>query len=128
MVIGEWKVYYQNVSQPRNDNVPGYIYLMCAKGYHGWIPGCLLKRCKIGLSRNPEQRVRQIASFEGSQPPCDIEILLTVQVQDMATIEGKLHKRFARKNVKLRKSREWFDLWLWQILMVKLLMKFRWLI
>jgi hypothetical protein len=114
--------------QPRNDHVPGEIYLFEAKGYHGIIPGLLLKRCKIGLSRNPEQRVRQIASFEGSQPPCDIAILLTVQVQDMKLIEGKLHKRFARKNVKLKKSREWFDLWLWQIVFVKLLMKFRWLI
>lgn len=114
--------------QPRNDHEPGYIYLFQAKGYHGIIPGVLLKRCKIGLSRNPEQRVRQIASFEGSQPPCDIEILMTVYVQDMATVEKKLQRKFDKSNVKLKKSREWFDLWLWQIVIVKLLMKFRWLI
>ncbi|MBD2364506.1 GIY-YIG nuclease family protein [Anabaena minutissima FACHB-250] len=114
--------------QPRNNHVPGFVYLLVAKGHHGIIPGLLLKRCKIGLSRNPEQRVRQIASFEGSQPPCDIEILLTVYVQDMATIEGKLHKKFSGSNVKLKKSKEWFDLWIWQIAIVKFLMKFRWLI
>lgn len=113
--------------QPRNDHVPGMVYLFEAKGYHGIIPGLLLKRCKIGLSRNPEQRVRQIASFEGSQPPCDIEILKTVYVQDMKSVEGKLHKRFKRSHVKLAKSREWFDLWIWEIWMVGLWMKiYRW--
>lgn len=109
---------YSSYYQARNDNCPGYIYLMCAKGFHGFLPGLLLKRCKIGLSRNPEARARQIASFEGSQPPCDIAILKTVYVQDMKLIEGKLHKRFNRSNVKLKKSREWFDLWIWQIWLI----------
>lgn len=110
--------------QSRNDNSPGYIYLFTAKGYHGIIPGVLLKRCKIGLSRSPEQRVKQIASFEGSQPPCDIDILATVYVNDMAAIERRLHKKFKRSHVGLKKSREWFDLWIWQIYMCKLWMRF----
>ncbi|WP_257236801.1 hypothetical protein [Nostoc sp. 'Peltigera malacea cyanobiont' DB3992] len=42
------------VYQPKNDHEPGFIYLMEAEGYHGLIPGCYLRRCKIGLSRNPE--------------------------------------------------------------------------
>ncbi len=114
---------YSNFYQPRNDHEPGYVYLLIAKGYHGIIPGLLLKRCKIGLSRNPEARVRQIASFEGSQPPCDIAILNTVYVQDMKLVEGKLHKRFKSSSIKLKKSREWFDLWIWQIWMVSFWMK-----
>ena len=100
---------YSNFYQPRNDNCPGYVYLLIAQGYHGIIPGLLLKRCKIGLSRNPDLRVKQIASFEGSQPPCDIAILETVYVQDMKLVEGKLHKRFKSSSVKLKKSREWND-------------------
>ncbi|HYX16792.1 MAG TPA: GIY-YIG nuclease family protein [Nostoc sp.] len=104
-------------------NQPGYVYLLIAQGYHGIIPGLLLKRCKIGLSRNPEARVKQIASFEGSQPPCDIAILETVYVQDMKKVEGKLHKKFKASSVKLKKSREWFDLWIWQIWLAYFWMK-----
>lgn len=114
---------YSNFYQPRNDNCPGYVYLLIAQGYHGIIPGLLLKRCKIGLSRNPEARVKQIASFEGSQPPCDISILETIYVQDMKLVEGKLHKKFKSSSVKLKKSREWFDLWVWQIWLIYFWMK-----
>ncbi|MEH1789680.1 MAG: GIY-YIG nuclease family protein [Nostoc sp.] len=111
--------------QQRNDNTPGYVYLMIAIGYHGIVPGLILKRCKIGLSRDPEARVRQIASFEGSQPPCDINILATKYVQDMKQVEGSLHKRFKSSSVKLKKSREWFDLWIWQIWWLSFLMWFQ---
>lgn len=106
----------------REDHQPGYVYLLIAKGHHGMVPGLLLKRCKIGLSRNPEQRVRQIASFEGSQPPCDIAILKTVYVADMKKVEGKLHKKFNHSRVKLKKSREWFDLWVWEIWLARICM------
>jgi hypothetical protein len=113
-------LYYQySQGYLRNDNSPGYVYLMIAKGYHGIVPGLLLKRCKIGLSRNPEVRAKQIAAFEGSQPPCDILILKTVYVQDMKKIEGKLHKKFKSRNIRLKKSKEWFDLWVWQIYFLK---------
>lgn len=95
----------------RDDHVPGYVYLMRAKGYHGLVPGCVLYRCKIGLSRNPESRLQ---TFIDNQPPCDIEIIKTIYVQDMETVESTLHQQFKHCNVKLVKSREWFDLNPWQ--------------
>lgn len=94
--------------QVRNDHEPGYIYLMEAEGYHGLIPGCYLRRCKIGLSRNPQLRLE---NFHANQPPCNIKILATVYVQDMADVESQLHQQFKKYQVKgLVKSREWFDL------------------
>lgn len=83
----------------------------------GIIPGKLIRRCKIGLSRNPEFRLQ---NFIDNQPPCDIKIVRTIYVQDMAAVENKLHERFKSCNVKLVKSREWFDLLPWQYCMVQL--------
>lgn len=93
--------------QQRDDNVPGKIYLMKAIGYGGIIPGVLIGRYKIGLSRNPENRLDQLLS---AQPCCDIEIIHTVAVANMAEVEGELHNVFKNSNVKLAKSREWFNL------------------
>ncbi|AFZ61438.1 GIY-YIG nuclease family protein [Anabaena cylindrica UHCC 0172] len=98
---------YQQHYTSRNDHEPGYIYLMEAVGYHGFLPGCLTKRCKIGLSRNPQLRLQ---NFHDNQPPCDIQIIKTIYVEDMAAVEAKLHKQFKYCNVKLAKSKEWFDL------------------
>ncbi|MGI8500690.1 MAG: GIY-YIG nuclease family protein [Hassallia sp.] len=92
--------------QQRDDSVPGQIYLMKAIGYGGIIPGCLIGRYKIGFSRNPEARLDQLLS---AQPCCDIEIIHTVDVEDMAEVEGELHKIFKNSNIKLIKSQEWFD-------------------
>ena len=98
--------------QERDDNVPGQIYLMKAIGYHGLIPGCYLSRMKIGLSRNPDARLDQLHS---NQPPCDLEIVHTIDVNDMAQTEEELHEIFKNSNVKLIKSREYFDLMPWQV-------------
>ena len=94
------------VYQPKNDHEPGFIYLMSAEGYHGLIPGAWLRRCKIGLSRNPEAR---LDNFHRNQPPCNVKILKTIYVGDMAEVEGELHQKFSRCNVDLIKSQEWFD-------------------
>lgn len=96
----------------QRDNVPGKIYLMKALGYHGLIPGCLIGRYKIGLSRNPEARLDQLHS---NQPPCDLEIIHTIDVDDMALVEKDLHQVFKNSSVKLVKSREYFDLNPWQV-------------
>ena len=98
--------------QQRDDNVPGKIYLMKAIGYGGLIPGCLIGRYKIGLSRNPEARLDQLLS---SQPCCDIEIVHTVDVADMAEVESELHQIFKKSNVSLIKSQEWFSFTPWQV-------------
>lgn len=97
--------YYQK-PQRRSDNIPGYVYLMEAIGYHGIFPGCLIKRCKIGLSRDPQLRLQ---NFHDNQPPCDIRIIRTIYVQDMQLIESRLHRQFINNKVKLTKSKEWFD-------------------
>jgi hypothetical protein len=74
----------------RNDDMPGYVYLMEAIDFHGKLNQGFLRRCKIGLS--------------------DIELLVYVHVERMETEESKLHRQFRHCNVKLKKSREWFDL------------------
>ena len=109
-------MYHQSLQfTPRNDNEPGYIYLMEAIGYHGILPGCYLRRVKIGLSRNPQLRLE---NFHANQPPCDIRILRTIYVDDMKSVEEKLHNQFQNSKVKLAKSREWFDLSPWDFFMV----------
>jgi hypothetical protein len=99
----------------RNDNVEGYIYLIEAVNVTGIIPGKLVRRCKIGLSRNPELRLQ---NFIDNQPPCDFRIIKTIYVEDMATVEDALHARFKHCNIKLEKSREWHDFNPWQYAMV----------
>lgn len=103
------------VYQPKNDHEPGFIYLMEAEGYHGLIPGCYLRRCKIGLSRNPEAR---LDNFHRNQPPCNVKILKTIYVEDMADVEAELHQQFSQCNVELIKSQEWFDFNTVQFMMV----------
>lgn len=95
----------------RNDHEPGYIYLIEAIGFHGF--GSPLKRCKIGLSRNPAAR-RQ--NFVDSQFPCDVKIIKSIFVEDMLEAENRLHNQFNFCNVELEKSQEWFDFSPWHYL------------
>lgn len=94
----------------RSDHEPGYIYLIQAIGFHG-IGSFFIKRCKIGLSRNPEARRE---TFVKSQFPCDVKIVKKIFVEDMKDVETKIHKQFKLCNVELEKSQEWFDLTPWQ--------------
>lgn len=103
--------------QQRDDNVQGYIYLLRAKGFHGIIPGVLLQRYKVGLSRNPETKFNALTS---SQPPCDYEVVRVISVNNMSEAEKDIHRQFKACNVKLTKSREWFDLMPWQVAMIHL--------
>ena len=77
--------------QQRNDSVQGYIYLFKAKGFHGWIPGAVLGRYKIGLSRDVERRLQTLHS---NQLPTDLEVVKVIAVEDMASIEAELHRVF----------------------------------
>lgn len=101
--------------QQRNDNVPGWVYLLEAEGYHGYIPGVYLRRCKIGLTRSVENRLDTLHS---SQPPCNYKVVRAIYVEDMASVEDSLHRQFKHRNVKLKKSREWFDIYPHQYAMV----------
>ena len=98
---------YQRQWIERNDNVQGWVYLMEAEGFHGVLPGCFLHRVKIGLSRNPQKR---LDDFHSNQPPCDLRIVRTIFVEDMAAVEAELHQQFKHCSVKLLRSKEWFDL------------------
>ena len=93
--------------QQRDDHIQGYIYLLKAKDFHGWIPGAVLGRYKIGLSRDVDRRLDALHS---SQPPTDLEVVKVIAVEDMAGVEAELHRVFKSQNVKLLKSREYFDL------------------
>ena len=95
----------------RDDHVPGFVYLIEAINVTGIIPGKLIRRCKIGLSRNPGLRLQ---NFIDNQPPCDFRIVKAIYVEDMAAVEDTLHTRFKHCNIKLEKSREWFNLNPWQ--------------
>jgi hypothetical protein len=95
------------VWQQRDDHIQGYIYLLKAKGFHGWIPGAVLGRYKIGLSRDVDRRLETLHS---NQPPTDLEVVKVISVEDMASVEAELHQVFKSQNVKLLKSREYFDL------------------
>lgn len=66
--------------------------------------------------KHPEERRQQIIS---NQPAHDIKIIKTIQVSDMATVETSLHRRFKHRRVKLEKSREWFDLYPWELASLK---------
>ena len=93
--------------QQRDDHIQGYIYLLKAKDFHGWIPGAVLGRYKIGLSRDVDRRLETLHS---NQPPTDLEVVKVIAVEDMAEVELELHRVFKNSNVKLLKSREYFDL------------------
>jgi hypothetical protein len=95
------------VWQQRDDHIQGYIYLLKAKGFHGWIPGAVLGRYKIGLSRDVDRRLDTLHS---NQPPTDLEVVKVIAVEDMGSVEAELHRVFKSQNVKLLKSREYFDL------------------
>lgn len=98
--------YYQTDSE-RNDHGSGYCYLIEAVGFHGWLPGCYLRRVKIGLTRNINRRLEGLAL---NQPPCNYKVVVLIEVEDMAAVENFLHTKFKHCQVKLEKSREYFDL------------------
>lgn len=89
-----------------NEKNPGYIYLMQCSNLPPYIGISFIRRCKIGMTSNPEARLQQILS---NQPPCDIKIIRAIYVQDMVFEEKKLHNQFKKCNIKLLKSKEWFD-------------------
>ncbi|MFN6570638.1 GIY-YIG nuclease family protein [Dendronalium sp. ChiSLP03b] len=101
--------YYRTYLQrtDRSPHQPGYCYLIEAVGFHGLIPGCYVRRCKIGLTQDINRR---LAKLSLNQPPCNYRVILLIQVEDMAEVENLLHNRFNHCRVKLEKSREYFDL------------------
>lgn len=76
----------------RIENAKGYVYLIEAE----------TGQYKIGRSKNPPNRLRAI----GVKMPFKVEIIHTIQTNDMYSLEINLHQRFADKRV----NGEWFAL------------------
>lgn len=110
---------YQKQWVERDDSVPGYVYLLKCENFHGIVPGCVLSRVKIGLTRNLQNRIDQL---EGGQAPCNYKVIRSIYVENMAEVERQLHQQFKHRNVKLNRSREFFDLNLLEMLKVQWLM------
>lgn len=70
---------------------PGFIYLLCGAGYY-----------KIGLSKNVDKRITKIAP----KMPFEVELVHTIETDDMEKAERFLHEKFADKRTK----GEWFEL------------------
>lgn len=69
----------------------GFIYVLkCGPHY------------KIGLSQNIDKRIEQLSVT----PPFDVELIHTIETDDMYNLESFLHDRFSEK----RKNGEWFEL------------------
>lgn len=105
--IRNGKIYSKSLPDyVKRDEGEGFVYLVRARGFHG-ILSPLLKREKIGLTNNPERRLRELNS---EQAPCEIEGIRYIQVDNNAKVEAELHKRFARNRV----HGEWFDFMIWE--------------
>lgn len=72
---------------------PGFIYLAHAQSTNWY---------KIGLSRNPQKRIKQINEIS----PVNVTLVCCFAVPRMGDAENALHNRFAHKRVKS----EWFEL------------------
>lgn len=110
-------------------NKEGFIYLLKAQNFHGFIPGAWLKRVKMGKTIKMHRRVAELNS---QQAPTEITVLRHISVFNMSEAEKAIHKRFyqhriKRKvieldNVTVKTSRltEWFDIPIWQFWLVHL--------
>jgi len=84
-------IFKMKVFETLNPNDHPVVYLLqCGPFY------------KIGASTQVDNRVKQLATL----PPFDIELLHTIQTDDMYKLESELHERYADK----RKNGEWFEL------------------
>lgn len=72
--------------------VAGYVYLLQSPTNH----------YKIGCATNPRNRAKTF----GIQLPFEVEFLALIYTEDMYSLEGSLHEKFANKHV----NGEWFAL------------------
>lgn len=79
-------------STPSRSKRAGYVYLAHADTGH----------YKIGYSVDPQNRIKHF----DTQMPVKVEIVHTIQTDDMRRLEKKLHERFESQRV----TGEWFDL------------------
>lgn len=84
----------RTVPQPQTSvasKIAGYVYILNAGPYY-----------KIGASQDVTRRIKQLSTV----PPFDLELIHTIQTDDMYGLEETLHEQFAGK----RKNGEWFEL------------------
>jgi len=87
------KRYREPIAIPKNNrNKAGYVYLLRGGDYY-----------KIGLSANPNRRI-----VKEIQPklPFEVEIIATLQTENMFDLEKMLHTAFSHR----RTNGEWFEL------------------
>lgn len=77
----------------RSDYTEGFLYLACIEG---------TTICKIGLSRNPKKRLKELR-FEVKK---DLILLSACWVESMKDAEQELLNRFQHKKI----AGEWFNL------------------
>jgi hypothetical protein len=77
--------------KPRKDSKRGYVYIIKANGLY-----------KIGVTTHPKKRLRgYMVSL-----PCEVSLVLCVEVDDYCKMEWYLQNTFQNKRVK----GEWFEL------------------
>jgi len=69
----------------------GFVYILKCGPYY-----------KIGLSQVVDRRIEQLSTT----PPFDVELIYTIETDDMYDLESFLHNKFSEK----RKNGEWFEL------------------
>ena len=75
-----------------------YVYIIKDTGYQN--------RCKIGISKNPKQRLRNLQT--GNSNKLDLIFLLQVNPNiKSSAVESEIHKYFKEKNLWVHG--EWFD-------------------
>lgn len=75
-----------------------YVYIIKDTGYKN--------RCKIGISKNPKQRLRNLQT--GNSNKLDLIFLLQVNPNiKSSAVESEIHKYFKEKNLWVHG--EWFD-------------------
>ena len=95
--------------QKRNDNVPGYVYL---------IYDSAVQLYKIGLSRSPTTRLRYLKQSYGTQ----LKLLQVAWTFNMLFVEKSLHKQFKLARTyrgKIDGGTEWFAFDWWAVPFVR---------
>jgi Meiotically up-regulated gene 113 len=54
---------------------------------------------KIGKSKNPTERLSQLAGGDGTQLPVRLELLHSIECDNMKKVETLLHRHFAHKRI-----------------------------
>jgi hypothetical protein len=80
-----------------SEDYAGYVYLILASGDPD-------SKLKIGRSKNPWQRVKEIRETECADG-YNLELVATIKPDDAVSLETEFHRQFSQKRIK----NEWFE-------------------